>query len=131
MKIKVFSLLTLLIFCCCFTQSAFAVKELNELVVRLMNPQPVEASRPEKTAKALKECTDRGYVHIMFKRTGTELGIELDIASCDFSKAYFAISTGRVHLVGYVTLNYDKCRCIVDIDLATCEGIGYLEPLNK
>jgi hypothetical protein len=43
---------------------------MNELVERLTKPQPVETARPEKTAKALKECVDRDYVHVMFKKTG-------------------------------------------------------------
>ena len=50
---------------------------MDELVARLSaGDHPVEASlRPEKTIKALKECIDRGYVHIKFTETegGTEL----------------------------------------------------------
>ena len=55
---------------------------MDELVARLSaGDHPVEASlRPEKTIKALKECIDRGYVHIKFTETegGTELGLKLD-----------------------------------------------------
>jgi len=103
---------------------------MNELVERLTKEQPVETARPEKTAKALKECIDRDYVHVMFKNTGTELGVQLDRRDCKFGEAKFETSTGVVHLVGGLILNYDKVRCIADIDLATCEGKGRLEPVG-
>jgi hypothetical protein len=32
--------------------------------------------------------------------------------------------------MGSLILNYDKVRCAADIDLATCEGVGYLEPVS-
>lgn len=105
-------------------------KELNELVVRLGQEQSVETARPEKTAKALKECVDRDYVHVMFKNTGTEVGIQLDRRDCKFNEANFEESRGKVHLVGGLILNYDKVRCIADIDLTTCEGTGKLEPVS-
>lgn len=105
-------------------------KELNELVVRLTKTQPVETARPEKTAKALKECVDRDYVHVMFKNTGTEVGIQLDRRDCRFNEGNFEAATGSVHLVGGLILNYDKVRCIADIDLSTCEGTGCLEPVS-
>ena len=57
---------------------------MNELVQRLSEREhPIEASlRPEKTATALKESIDRGYVHIKFTNTkgGTDLGVRLDPA---------------------------------------------------
>lgn len=103
---------------------------MNELVERLTKEQPVETARPEKTAKALKECIDRDYVHVMFKKTGTEVGIQLDRRDCKFEDGDFEKATGAVHLVGGLILNYDKVRCIADIDLATCEGKGRLEPVS-
>ncbi len=103
---------------------------MNELVERLTKEQAVETARPEKTAKALKECIDRDYVHVMFKETGTEVGIQLDRRDCKFEEGNFEEATGAVHLVGGLILNYDKVRCIADIDLATCEGKGRLEPVD-
>jgi len=52
--------------------------------------------RPEKSVKALKESIDRGYVHIKFTATkgGTELGVRLDTAACDFSRADFETQQG-------------------------------------
>ncbi len=103
---------------------------MNELVERLTKDQPVETARPEKTAKALKECIDRDYVHVMFKNTGTEVGIQLDRRDCKFEEGDFEKATGNVHLVGGLILNYDKVRCVADIDLSTCEGTGHLEPVS-
>ncbi|MFA8434929.1 MAG: hypothetical protein ACEPOZ_10480 [Marinifilaceae bacterium] len=105
-------------------------KELNELVARLTKEHDVECARPEKTADALKECIDRDYVHVMFKKTGTELGVQLDRRYCKFQEADFENATGKVYLVGGLTLNYDKVKCIAEVDLKTCEGKGYLEPVT-
>lgn len=103
---------------------------MNELVERLTKEQPVETARPEKTAKALKECIDRDYVHVMFKNTGTEVGIQLDRRDCKFDEGNFEEAKGMVHLVGGLILNYDKVRCVADIDLSTSEGTGKLEPVS-
>ena len=105
-------------------------KELNELVKRLTKEHEVECARPEKTSKALKECIDRDYVHIMFKKTGTELGVQLDRRHCSFEQGDFENSTGSIQLTGGLTLNYDKVKCIAEIDLSICEGKGYLVPVS-
>ena len=103
----------------------------DDLVQRLCSGEhPVEVSlRPEKSVQALKECIDREYVHIKFVATqgGTELGVRLDHAATDLRQADFAHQSGHVHLVGGLTLNYVKVRCIADIDLATLAGQGHLE----
>jgi len=108
---------------------------MNELVKRLSEgDHPVEASlRPERTVQALKERIDRGYVHIKFTNTngGTELGVRLDPEATDLSKADFDNQTGKVHLVGGLTLNYVKVRCIADIELKTLAGKGHLEPIME
>ncbi|NJN14049.1 MAG: MbtH domain protein [Richelia sp. RM2_1_2] len=108
---------------------------MNELVQRLSEGEhPIEASlRPEKTATALKESIDRGYVHIKFTNTqgGTDLGIRLDPEASVLNEADFDNHTGKVHLVGNLTLNYEKVRCIADVDLVTLNGQGHLEPLDQ
>jgi uncharacterized protein YbdZ (MbtH family) len=89
----------------------------------------VEASlRPEKTAKALKDRIDMGYVHIKFTETkgGTELGVRLDRDILDLSHADFENRSGAVHLEGELTLDFVKVRCIADIDLKTLAGKGRL-----
>jgi hypothetical protein len=108
---------------------------MNELVQRLsQGTHPVEASlRPSKTASAFKESIDCGYVHIKFTNTkgGTELGVRLDTEASNLKEADFESATGKVRLVGNLTLNYEKVRCIADIDLKTLEGKGHLEPISE
>ncbi|ARV58859.1 MbtH domain protein [Nostocales cyanobacterium HT-58-2] len=108
---------------------------MNELVERLsQGNHPVEASlRPEKTVAAFKESLERGYVHIKFTNTrgGTELGVKLDRDASKLEEADFDNQTGKVHIVGHLTLNYVNVRCIADIELKTLEGRGFLEPLKE
>ena len=105
--------------------------EEESLVERLCRGEhPVEVSlRPEKTAKALKERIDLGYVHVKFTDTkgGTELGVRLDRDKVDVSGADFENGTGKLRLVGGLTLDYVKVRCIADLDLASLGGQGRLE----
>ena len=106
----------------------------NDLVDRLSTgDHPVEASLgSEKTVQRLKEHIERGFVHIKFTGTqgGTELGVRLDPEQCDSSQADFIHHTGTVRLVGGLTLNYVKVRCVAHIDLATLTGQGHLEPVE-
>jgi Core binding factor beta subunit len=108
---------------------------MNELVQRLSQGEhPVEVSlRPDKTVTAFKECIDRGYVHIKFTGTkgGTDLGVRLDPTASNFKEVDFDRQTGQVHLVGDLTLNYVKVRCVADIEIETLEGKGHLEPLEE
>lgn len=108
---------------------------MNELVQRLsVGNHPVEVSlQPEKTVATLKECIDRGYVHIKFTNTkgGTDLGVRLDRDASNLNEADFDRQTGKVHLVGHLTLNFVKVRCITDVDLETLEGKGHLEPTEE
>ena len=90
---------------------------------------PVEVVlHSEKTAAALRECFDREFVMIRFARTrgGTELGMKLDKAASDVLLADFENGKGTVHLEGDLILDYIKARCVVDLDVATLRGEGYL-----
>jgi uncharacterized protein YbdZ (MbtH family) len=82
--------------------------------------------RPEKNARLFKEAIDRDYVHIKFTDTrgGTELGMRLDRAACDFADADFEGGKNTVHLEGGLTLDYVPIRCIADLNLETLQGIG-------
>jgi hypothetical protein len=107
---------------------------MNDLVQRLTEEQKIEASlRPEATAEAFKEAVDRGYVHVLFPGTrgGTELGVRLDEAACDLAAADFAAAAGSAHLEGELVLDYVKVRFIGDVDLATLEGRGRLQPVEQ
>ena len=103
------------------------------LVERLSSGQhPVEAAlRPERSAAALKQCIDREYLHIRFVEIGghTELCINVDKAVSIIHLADFENERGTVHLEGELTLNHVRVRCIVDLDVATLCGMGYLVPL--
>lgn len=100
---------------------------MNELVKRLSEGlHEVQANRPDKSGSALKERIELKYVHILFKSTGTEIGIRLDMERCNLSDVDFEQNTGVAHLEGVLTLNYDKVRCLADIDISTMEGSGKL-----
>jgi uncharacterized protein YbdZ (MbtH family) len=88
--------------------------------------------RPDRTAKALLEAIDRKYVLVKFTETrgGTELGMELDSDECRLTDADFDEGSGDVRLVGGLTLDFVKVRCIAQINLATLEGTGRLEKLT-
>jgi len=105
---------------------------MNELVERLSKGKhPVEATRIEKSVQGLKESIDRNYVHIMFKKTGTELGFELDQGKCQWKDDAFEKAKGVIHLEGGLTLNFEKVRVIADINLSKLEGKGYLKPVDE
>ncbi len=105
---------------------------MDELVQRLSEGNHPVATIRYKTADELKQSIDRGYVLIKFTDTrgGTELGVRLDNAITDLSRADFGQSKGAAHLAGNLTLNYVKVRCVADIDLATLTGEGHLELLE-
>jgi hypothetical protein len=104
---------------------------MDELVARLCKGKhPIKAGLlPEKTAEAFQKRIQDGYVHIEFTNTqgGTILGMELDKQASNQSNADFERQSGSVHLVGDLVLNYEKVRCLADINLATLQGEGYLE----
>ena len=110
-----------------------AAEKSESLVDRLSSGEhPVVVSlRPEPTAQLFKEALDRGYVHIKFTDTrgGTELGVRVDTDASEVSQADFDAATGSVRIVGGLTLDYQKVRCIAEIDLQTLAGTGHLEKI--
>lgn len=107
---------------------------MNDLVRRLTEEQPIEASvRPETTVAGFKAAVDRGYVHVKFVNTrgGTELGIPLDPERSDLSGADFDNASGSLHIVGDLTLDYTRVRFHGTVDLANLKGVGRLEPLAE
>ena len=108
---------------------------MDELVQRLsQGDHPVAAGGPQPTVEEFKRRIEEiGYVFIKFTGTrgGTDLGVRVDKAATDLSKADFDQSTGVVHVEGTLTLNYVKVNCIADIDLATLEGTGHLVILEE
>jgi hypothetical protein len=104
---------------------------MSELVQKLSEGEhEIEVSiRPDRTAAALKQCLDKGYVHLKFTQTrgGTDLYVPLDQDATDLSGGDFAGSTGSIKLVGKLNLDYTPVKCIASIDLATLAGRGHLE----
>ena len=92
----------------------------------------VVSQRPEPTVKALKEAIDTGYVRVKFTETqgGTELGFKVDKEASDLTAADFESGTGKVRVVGGLTLDYTKVRCIAEIDLKTLAGVGHIEKVD-
>ena len=62
-----------------------------------------------------------------YAKGGTELGFALDPESTDIGQADFDKGSGSVRLVGRLTLDYVKVRCIANIELETLSGRGHLE----
>lgn len=104
---------------------------MNDLVKQLAKgSHPVEvALRPNRTATALKECLDRGYVHIKFTATrgGTELGVAVDRERSQLNDAAFDGGSGSLTIVGRLWLDFIPVTCVATIDVATLSGTGHLE----
>jgi len=101
---------------------------MNELVERLTKgPHPIVAER-SASSQELREQIGRGFVLLKFPNTrgGTELGSRLDMEKTRLDGVDFEGGTGTVHLVGNLTLNYDKVQLVADIDLASLKGTGHL-----
>lgn len=108
---------------------------MSDLVQRLSSGEhPVEITiRPARTILALNECLDRGYVHVKFTDTrgGTELGVRLDMDSCDLAAARTEQAHGEIKLIGKLKLDYVPVRCVAQVDVTTFEGRGHLEPTGE
>ena len=108
---------------------------MNELVQRLAQGEhPVVVGGPQPTlAEFRKRVEEMGYVFIKFTDTkgGTDLGVRVDKAAIDTTKANYEQGTGVVHVEGTLTLNYVKVRCVADIDLAALKGSGHLVILEE
>jgi hypothetical protein len=107
---------------------------MNELVERLSKgDHPVIVNRGDQDVQDLKQRIDNGFVLIKFTGTqgGTELGVSLDKDETNLTGADFNAGTGTLHLVGNLTLNYVRVRCIADVDLATKEGKGHLDIIEE
>jgi len=110
------------------------VPQGESLVDRLCaGDHPVVVSlRPEPSVKGFKEALDGGYVRIKFTDTkgNTELGLRVDKEACDLVEANFDEGTGQVRVVGNLSVDYTRVRCLANIDLKTLDGVGHLEKVE-
>lgn len=108
---------------------------MNELVQRLAEGEhPVTVGGPKPSLEEFhKRIEEMGYVFIKFTDTrgGTDLGVRIDKAAVDLTRANFAEGTGVAHVEGTLTLNYVKVRCVAEIDLSTLNGTGHLVILEE
>lgn len=107
---------------------------MNELVERLSKGcSLVDFESRTEGLQELKERIDGGFVFVTFTETrgGTQLGLNLEKDLTDLSKADFENGEGFIRVSGTCTLNYQKVRCLADIDLATRKGEGQLIPLDE
>jgi len=101
------------------------------LVDRLCDGEhPVLLSlNPSPTLEHFRAAVENGYLRFRFIdiRSGPELGVRLDRNACDLGQANLAEARGTARLVGDLSLDYTKVRCVVDVDLETLAGHGHLE----
>jgi hypothetical protein len=109
---------------------------MSDLVQRLANGRHrlvFGRSGPAGAALELKAAIERKYVQLKFTETrgGTELGFTLDERATSMAGADFDRAQGRIHLEGELRLDYVPVRLIADVDLATLEGEGQLQILER
>jgi len=105
---------------------------MSNLVEKLAEgSHPVVVAR-YKDLEEFKQSIDRGFVLVKFTDTqgGTEIGFELNSSQSRTEDCDFDSGTGTVRLVGDLVLDFQKVRCIADIDIGEMEGEGRLEILN-
>jgi len=89
--------------------------------------QPVTISCRPATREAFRDAVSRGFVHVRFLTTGTELGIRLLPDSRLEDSADFTPTEGKIVLRGQLTLDFVPLRFSGSIQLTTLEGTGRLE----
>ncbi len=107
---------------------------MDDLVKRLSEgSHDVEFESRTKSLEEIKSRIDDGFVFITFTKTrgGTELGINIEKDLIDISKADFNSGKGKIKIAGTCELNYNKVRCVADIDLSSKKGKGHLVVLNQ
>lgn len=104
---------------------------MSELVEKLSQGiHSVEiALRPERNSQILKECIERGYVHIKFIDTqgGTEVGVRIDENTAQSVLADLNRGESAIQVSGTLVLDYIPVRCVADINLETYNGTGCLQ----
>jgi len=85
--------------------------------------------RPEPNRENLRQCVERGYVHVKFTETagGTELGVRLDDESKRTALRELEDNGQTISLRGYLKLDGVPVYCAAKIDVNAFTGFGQLE----
>ena len=104
---------------------------MNKLIEMLSEgARPVIVNRKQPTVTQLKERIRMKHVPVLFQETCTEIGIWLDERKCYLVAGDLEGEKGMLHLEGVVTLNYEKIRCLIDLDVSTLHGSGRIERVS-
>ncbi len=104
---------------------------MTDLVTRLENKQRIVAvCRPEQTEEEFRAAIERGYVHVKFVETDTELGIDLGDGAPLPERCTLDEDARRVSLNGELNLDYVDVRFVGEVSLDSLEGQGQLERLT-
>ena len=107
---------------------------INELVKKLSHGKhEVVIGYRNEPYEEIKQRIEDGYIHIKFTQTkgGTDLGINVDLNNTNLKEIDFNKNDEILHIEGTTNLNYNAVRCIVDIDIATKKGTGYLQVIEE
>lgn len=107
---------------------------MDKLVTKLLTGNHSVLFEPRtEDINEIKERLHQGFVFIKFTETrgGTELGVNVDRQLTRLDKGNFEINQGTIQVIGTSELNFQKVRCIADIDLSTRQGIGRIELLQE
>ena len=106
----------------------------ESLPVRLSRgSHPVElALRPEQSLDALLRQVKTGCLPVRFTGTrgGTELSVPLEPSVVQLIGDQIARGETAIQVIGALTLDYTRVRCLADIDVTTFTGSGRLELLK-
>ena len=107
---------------------------MDKLVAKLSTGKHFVIFEPRtEELSEIKERLNQGFVFIKFTETrgGAEVGINIDTQLTHLEEANFETGKGTLQIAGTCELNFQKVRCITDIDLATRQGVGYFELLDE
>lgn len=106
---------------------------MDELVKKITQGKHRIILEPRtKELREIKERLAEGFIFVKFLETQgeTELGIDVDHKMTQLSEADFDSEQGILKLVGTCELNFTKACFNADINLATRQGLGFVEILN-
>ncbi len=102
------------------------MSQLDSLVGRLSTGKHKVILEPRsKDLKEIRERLKSGFVYVKFVETQTELGIDIVKDLTIFNNTQFA------KIVGTHTLNDYKVHCVVEVDLLSRQGEGFLLLLDE